>query len=115
MAKYRGTNHYIGAWHYVLLDILYAIPLIGFIALLVHSFSQNNENRRHYARSYFAKFLLAIIIFIILFVVLYLTVGETELNRILNDFPRAWEEFVQGLNKSQRPIIINPVYSPGTP
>ena len=88
MAKYRGTNNYIGAWHYVLLDILYVIPIIGFIMLLVHSFSSNNENRRHYARSYFARFLLAVIIFVIVGVVLYFTLGEGELQRIADEWNR---------------------------
>jgi len=47
MAKYHGKYHYMGAWKYVLLDILYAIPVIGWIFLLVWTTrnSQPGPNR----------------------------------------------------------------------
>ena len=108
MAKYRGTNNYIGAWHYVLLDILYAIPVIGFIMLLVHSFSSNNENRRHYARSYFARFLLALIIIVIVGVVLYFTLGEAELKRIADEWFRIFNQTTGSTYSNHMTTIIAP-------
>lgn len=80
MPKYPGKNRYIGAWGYVGLDILYAIPLIGFIFLLVHCFSSKNENRMHYARSYFVRFLLVAIIIAALVAAFYLLGGVEALN-----------------------------------
>ena len=62
MGKYRGKHQYLSAWSYFWLDILYSIPVIGFIFLLIHSFGANNENRLHYARSYFVKLLVVLII-----------------------------------------------------
>lgn len=85
MAKYHGKNYYMGAWHYVFLDILYAIPILGLIILLVHSFSNKNENRSHYARSYFARFLLVIIIVVIVAVLCYFFVGTERLTEIYTE------------------------------
>ena len=76
MAKYHGKHYYLGAWNYVFLNILYAIPIVGLIFLLIHSFSEKNENRRHYARSYFAGFLLIFIIVTIVAVAFYLANGQ---------------------------------------
>lgn len=91
MAKFHGKHYYLGAWSYVLLDILYIIPVIGFIFLLVHSFSDQDENRRHYARSYFARLLLAIIICLIAVGVFYLAAGQeafvAKINEIVSQNP----------------------------
>ena len=76
MAKYHGKHYYLGAWSYVFLDILYFIPIIGLIFLLVHSFSDKDENRRHYARSYFARLLLILIIGLVGTGIFYLVVGS---------------------------------------
>ena len=70
MAKYQGHytkegGHYIGGWGYVGLQILYCIPVIGFIFLLVHACSPSHENRCKYARSFFCWILLAIILVVI--------------------------------------------------
>ncbi|MBR5093922.1 MAG: zinc-ribbon domain-containing protein [Oscillospiraceae bacterium] len=61
-AQYRP----IGAWGYFGYMLLFSIPVIGFILLIVFSFSDANINRRNFARSYWCVFLLAIIITIVL-------------------------------------------------
>lgn len=90
MARYHGKHHYIGAWHYVLLDILYIIPLIGLIFLLIHAFDHTNENRLHYARSYFVRLLLALIISATVVGLMYIIIGADEswntFNNIINMF-----------------------------
>ena len=60
--KYRPLS----AWAYFGYSILFSIPLVGFIFLIVFSFSDANINRRNYARSYFIILLLAVILVIIL-------------------------------------------------
>lgn len=95
MAKYRGKNYYMGAWRYVFLDILYAIPILGFIMLLVHSFSNKNENRLHYARSYFARFLLALIIVVIMAVLCYFFVGTERLTEIYTEVTTQIQDSVE--------------------
>ena len=58
----------ISAWGYVGYQLLFSIPLVGFILLIIFSFDDSNINRRNFARSYFCVILIAIIIFAILMV-----------------------------------------------
>ena len=53
-------------WAYVGYSVLFSIPLIGLILLIVFSFSDNNINRRSYARSFFCWLIIGIIISAIL-------------------------------------------------
>ena len=94
MAKYHGKHYYLGAWGYVLLDILYVLPVIGLICLIVHSFSDKNENRRHYARSYWARLLLMIVILAIVIGALYLFAGGGVFQNLENAFNGSREQFV---------------------
>lgn len=62
MAKYKGQRaHYMGAWSYFFLNILYAIPVVGLIFLIVHACMPSHENRCHYARSFFCALLVLLI------------------------------------------------------
>ncbi len=62
--KYRP----LGAWAYFGYSILFAIPLIGFIFLIVFSFSSGNINRRSFARSYFCIYIvIAVLVLIAIF------------------------------------------------
>ncbi len=40
------------AWQYFWLQILFSIPIVGFVFLIVFSFKSSNLNRRSFARSY---------------------------------------------------------------
>ena len=55
--KYRP----VGAWGYLFLSILYAIPIIGWIFLIVHAFNDNNIVRRSFAKCYFWTFIITIV------------------------------------------------------
>lgn len=70
-AKYRPLT----AWAYFWYGILFAIPLIGFIFLIVFSVSDANINRRSFARSYFC----ALILVLVILVICYVTGGLTSL------------------------------------
>ena len=62
--KYRP----LGAWAYFGYSLLFAIPFIGFIFLLVFSFSSGNINRRSFARSYFCIYIvIAVVLLIVIF------------------------------------------------
>ncbi len=77
----------ISAWGYVGYQILFSIPLVGFILLIVFSFSDTNINRRNFARSYFAILLLALIFGIIMSIValiIFATVGESFFSDIID-------------------------------
>ncbi len=60
--KYRP----LGMWAYFGYTLLFSIPTIGFIFLIIYSFSDRNINRRNFARSYFCVLILAVIIVAIL-------------------------------------------------
>ena len=55
----------ISAWGYFGYNILFSIPLVGFISLIIFSFDSSNINRRSYARSFFIIYLLIAIVFLI--------------------------------------------------
>lgn len=57
----------ISMWGYFGYELLFSIPLIGFILLLVFSFGgARNKNLRNFARSYFCFLILIIILALIL-------------------------------------------------
>ena len=56
----------LSPWSYFGLGILYALPLLGWIFLIVHAVGSQNLNRRNYARSYFCVYVLAIILGVLL-------------------------------------------------
>ncbi len=55
--KYRP----IGAWGYFGYNILFSIPIIGFICLIAFACSSKNIVRRSYARSFFCVVALVVI------------------------------------------------------
>ena len=60
----------ISMWGYFGYEILFSIPIIGFIMLLIYAFGgTRNINLRNFARSYFCLFIIAMIIFVIFFVI----------------------------------------------
>ena len=63
----------ISAWGYFWLTVLYAIPVLGWLVLLINAIGSKNRNRRNFARSYFCALLLAVIIAVIGVVVNYVT------------------------------------------
>lgn len=58
----------ISAWGYFGYNILFALPIVGFILLIVFSFSNENINRRNYARSYFCMLAIMLIIVAVMLV-----------------------------------------------
>ena len=54
-------------WKYFGLNILYAIPLIGFIFLLCHAIGSRNINKRNYARSFFCILVVVLVIFVVFY------------------------------------------------
>ena len=53
-------------WAYLGCSLLFSIPLIGFLCLLIFTFSKENINRRNYARSYWCAILVVLILFAVL-------------------------------------------------
>ena len=101
---FRGKQYYLGAWHYVLLDILYCIPVLGWIILLVHALRKkdsdentSNENRMHYARSYFVRLLVVLILCLIGIAAFYFISGSESFMTKMN-------EILQAIRESKYPV-----------
>ena len=56
----------LSPWEYWGLTLLYAVPLIGFIFMIVFSFSDANIHRRNFTRSFWCSLLLVLVLVIIL-------------------------------------------------
>lgn len=69
-------NRLLGAWAYFGLRILFAIPIVGFIFLIVFSCSNGNINRRNFARSYWCDLLIVAIVLIIWLVMVFAMGGS---------------------------------------
>ena len=62
-----NDNRPISMWGYFGYEILFSLPLFGWICALVLSFTSPNVNVRNFARSYFCKLLLVLVLLGILF------------------------------------------------
>ncbi len=69
--KKSGTKDYkityseyepISAWGYVGYNILWSIPVIGWLIFLCHALTPNESARRSYARSFFCALLVSVIL-----------------------------------------------------
>ncbi len=56
----------ISMWGYFGYELLFSIPVIGFIFLIVFAFASGNRNVKNFARSYFCMFILGIVVTIVL-------------------------------------------------
>ncbi len=63
--QYNGPEQFrpLSPWAYFGYGLLFAVPIIGFIFLIVYAFDDSSINRRNYARSFFCGLLLLLIIF----------------------------------------------------
>lgn len=56
----------ISMWGYFGYNILFGLPIIGFIILIVFALGHHNVNVKNYARSFFCGFILVIILVVTL-------------------------------------------------
>ena len=57
----------ISMWGYFGYQLLYSIPIIGFIILIINAISHPNINVRNYSRSFFCGLIIALVILIGIF------------------------------------------------
>ena len=65
----------LSPWAYFGYNLLFSIPLIGFILLIVFALSNDNINRRNYARSFFVAMLFGLIMGLIGVFILFIFGG----------------------------------------
>ena len=59
-------NRPLSPWAYFGLQLLFSIPVVGFVFLIVFSCSGANINRRNFARSYWCGLLIAVIAIVVI-------------------------------------------------
>ena len=73
----------LSPWAYFGLKILFAIPLVGFILLIVFSLDNSHLNRRNFARSYWCDLILGIVVTVLLFILLSASGVFQEISELL--------------------------------
>ena len=77
----------LGAWAYFGYAFLFSIPIVGFICLIIFSLSDDNINRRNFARSYWCALAIVLILFVIVLVLgLVFGFADTLSDSIANMF-----------------------------
>lgn len=61
---YNGPAEYepLSAWQYFWLSVLFAVPVVGWVFLIIFSISRSNYNRRSFARSYWCAYIIVAIV-----------------------------------------------------
>ena len=58
----------LSPWAYFGLQILFSLPIVGFISLIIFSLSKDNINLRNFARSYFCVLLVVLVVIMVIVV-----------------------------------------------
>lgn len=66
-------NRPLSPWAYFGLQLLFAVPIVGFIFLIIFSINGSNINRRNFARSYWCGLIVCLIIFVLFIVIAAIT------------------------------------------
>ena len=83
--KPTGAYAPLSPWAYFGLQILFSVPVVGFIFLIVFSFSGGNINRRNFARSYWCVYVIIAAIALIALIVILALGGFSALAAFLAD------------------------------
>lgn len=77
----------LGPWAYFGLQILFSIPLVGFICLIVFSLDDSNLNRRNFARSYWCGLIISLVLIIAIVVLILVTGASAAIVSAIEDLP----------------------------
>ena len=67
----------ISMWGYFGYEILFSIPIVGFICLIVFALGAKNVNKKNFARSYFCYTIICIMVFAVVLAIVMAT-GAAE-------------------------------------
>ena len=67
----------LSAWAYFGLQLLYSVPIVGFIFLIIFSFNVGNVHRRSHARSQWIPAIIVLTLCIVVFVFAFLGMTKT--------------------------------------
>ena len=77
----------LSPWAYYGLQLLFSIPLVGFICLIVFSLDDSNLNRRNFARSYWCGLIISLVLIIAVVVLILATGAGASVLSALEDLP----------------------------
>jgi len=69
----------ISMWGYFGYEILFSIPIIGFICLIIFSIGSKNVNKKNFARSYFCFLIIVALVALVAFAIAMATGAVTSL------------------------------------
>ncbi len=90
----------ISPWAYWGLKLLYSIPIVGFVFLIVFTFSRGNINRRNFTRSYWCDAIIAAVICLIVFLIVLIIALATGTDG--REFGRFFEELFEDIGRALR-------------
>ena len=67
----------ISMWGYFGYEILFSIPVVGFICLIIFAIGAKNVNKKNFARSYFCYTIICIMVFAVVLAIVMAT-GAAE-------------------------------------
>ena len=70
----------ISMWGYFGYEILFSIPIVGFICLIVFAIGAKNVNKKNFARSYFCYTIIVCLIAIVIFAIMMATGAVSALS-----------------------------------
>ena len=63
----------ISMWGYFGYEILFSIPVIGFICLIIFAIGAKNVNKKNFARSYFCYTIICFLVFLVALAIILAT------------------------------------------
>ncbi len=73
----------ISMWGYFGYEILFSIPVIGFICLIIFALGAKNVNKKNFARSYFCYTIICLVVLVIIFAIAMMTGATANLAEVL--------------------------------
>ena len=70
----------ISMWGYFGYEILFSIPIVGFICLIVFALGAKNVNKKNFARSYFCYTIIVCVVAIVIFAIMMATGAVSALS-----------------------------------
>ena len=67
----------ISMWGYFGYEILFSIPVVGFICLIIFAIGAKNVNKKNFARSYFCYTIICLVVFLVALAIILAT-GAVE-------------------------------------
>ena len=70
----------ISMWGYFGYEILFSIPIVGFICLIIFAIGAKNVNKKNFARSYFCYTIIVCLVAIVIFAIMMATGAVSALS-----------------------------------